>query len=458
MDKKKDFNSIIDRPVVIIGAGVSGSSTAIRLLESGVTPLVVDAVNFPRDTVGEGLSAAIGPYLKELGIVDEINSGNFLKKVSLQLVSPGGYKSYTKIDLNKKPYKNGMHEFPWGFNVRRKNFDMVFLNRARKLGAEIWLETKATEYHVDKNGQICGVSLVDKDKNKIYVNTPLVIDCSGRRSLLAKQFELRQPLQNIFEGQWANFAVRCHFRNVNMAPLKEQVQDYDFATVNILPYIDCWYWFIPLEENLISIGFVARSKMQQYLDKSLDKKSAYRKLLAKHPVLNEVIKDADMLDDVAVTSNLGHMNTRFSGKGYLCVGDAAFFADPAWGTGVTISLLTSKLASEIAIQAIHENTYSEIFLGKYDKLYREYLQNPVNSIRAFNYYYNDTDYVDFLVKRLGNNQYDMDVIGAVLFDYLPHKEFEKWTYREFKEYVKQTGKIPTLNKVSQINFDTFQAN
>lgn len=72
---------IKQREVVIVGAGVSGSSTAIRLLKQGIRPLMIDKAIFPREVVGEGLSPVICEYLKELDVLEEINQGGFLKKV-----------------------------------------------------------------------------------------------------------------------------------------------------------------------------------------------------------------------------------------------------------------------------------------------------------------------------------------------------------------------------------------
>lgn len=443
------------RQIVIIGAGISGCATAIELLKRGIRPLLIDKAAFPRDTVGEGLSPAIGTYLDKLGILDEVlASSGVTKKTSLQLVSPGGHTAYTEIDLSKEPYKNGRHSFPWGFNVRRKYFDFIFYNKAIELGAEIMLETKVDSILVEDN-TVKGVTIINKENEAATIEADLVVDCSGRDSVLAKQLHLRAPLENVFEGQWANFAIRLHFTNCNMRPLVKDNPNYDPATVNIIPWNDCWYWFIPidLEQKLVSIGFVARSKLRRDLDMSTNKLEAYRKLIEDHPVLKEVIKGADLSDNVAATARLGHMNIHMSGNGFLCVGDAAFFADPAWGTGVTICLQTAFLAVDIIQEAISKNEFSNEVLQGYEKAYRELISCPFNSIRAYNYYYNDTEYVDFIVERLSKNDGEMDMIGAVLFDYIGHERFQSWTFKEFKAFLAQKGRIPTLNRVSKYDFD-----
>jgi flavin-dependent dehydrogenase len=443
-------------PVIIIGGGVSGSSTAIRLLQQGITPLVIEKAEFPREVVGEGLSPAICSYLDEIEVLDEINNGDFMKKTSLQLVSPKGDLAYAQTDFNKDIYNHGIHREPWGFNVKRKDFDMVIMNKAKEKGAIVMENTTVTKILTNEDESIKGVVIKNKDYKTKEVYSPLVIDCSGRSSRLAKQFELRKPLENVFEGQWANFAIRCYFKNINTEPIVGANENYDQATVNILPFTDCWYWIIPLEDNLVSIGFVARSKTKNYLEsvEGENKLDTYRKLIERHPVLKKVVENADMLENVLGTSRLGHMNTRMSGKGFMCVGDAGFFADPAWATGVTVALITSKHAANVAVEAIKNDDYSEQQMQKYEDKYNEYLKNPFNSIRAYNTYYGDLDYVNFLVKRLSEKPEEMHLINAVLFDYVSHSKFNEWTYNVFKAYVAETGDLPVVNKVSQLNFDS----
>ena len=444
-----------ERDVVILGAGVSGSSTAIRLCAAGIRPLVIDKASFPRDTIGEALSPAVYPYLEELGLIDVINSGEpFVKKTSFELVAPDGTTSYTHIDLTKAPYNEGRHQSPWGFNCRRRHFDMAFVERARAVGADVRLETTVTAILTDGNGRVTGVTTDGADGPR-QVRSRVLIDCSGRASILAQQLGLRAPLEHVFEGQWGNFAIRCDFHGSDRGPLAAGHADYDPATVSILPYDDCWFWFIPisLTEDIVSVGIVARAKMASFLKGFDDRKDAYRTLMSKHPVLREVIRNASMSDNIVSTSRLGHMNTRFCGDGYLCVGDAAFFADPAWATGVTICLHTSKLAAQTVIEASELGEFSAAMLAPYEAKFRAFISDPFNSIRAFNYYYNDSDYINFLVRRLAEHQDEMDMVGGVIFDYISHRHFQSWTYRVFKAYYSERGRVPIMDRVSRFDYE-----
>ena len=176
----------ISRDVVIIGAGISGSSTAIYLTRHGIKPLIVDEALFPRETVGEGLSPAVGGYLKDLGVLDDIVASEYVqKKVSFQLVSPLGHTAYTKVDFTKKHYKDGLHDFPFGFNVRRKYFDYIFFNKAKSLGAEIWEETRVTNLRQEQDC-ISGIFVEKKNGEKIDIQE----DKFSRRFFSVGYFEL----------------------------------------------------------------------------------------------------------------------------------------------------------------------------------------------------------------------------------------------------------------------------
>ena len=441
--------------ICIIGGGISGTSVAIRLAQKGFYVTIYEKEKFPRDIVGEGLSPAIIEYLKELDIFEDIEScANVVKKVGLQLVSPDGSKAYTRIDMSVSPYKDGLHNYPYGYNVKRKDFDNVFMNKAKSLGVKVYEETPVKKILIEE-GKVVGVEVLKDNKKESFIYD-LVVDCSGRNSIIAKEMSLRGPLENVFEGQWANFAIRCHFKNVDFSHLKEGINNYSPTTVNIFPDKDCWFWFIPLDdkEKIVSIGFVARYKLKKLVDSSLDKMSAYRKLIEAHPVLKKAVKNAEMLENVVATSRLGHMNTKMCGDGFVCVGDSAFFADPAWGTGATIALKTAKMATETILKCIDKKDFSENALQTYEDDYLKYIEAPFNSIRVYNHYYNDIDYVNFIVKNLHDNQKSMDMIGAIIFDYVSHEAFQSWTYSVFKKYYKETGRFPVFSKVSQFDFES----
>src|SRR5579884_2718390 len=79
--------------VLIIGAGPAGSSSAAMLAEKGHRVLVLEREKFPRYHIGESLLPFTFEPLKRLGLIDRMKKSAFVKKYSVQFVSPSGKAS-----------------------------------------------------------------------------------------------------------------------------------------------------------------------------------------------------------------------------------------------------------------------------------------------------------------------------------------------------------------------------
>ena len=76
--------------VIIIGAGPAGSSAATILAENGRRVLVLEREKFPRYHIGESLIPFTFHPLERLGMVDRLRDSAFVKKYSVQFISPEG--------------------------------------------------------------------------------------------------------------------------------------------------------------------------------------------------------------------------------------------------------------------------------------------------------------------------------------------------------------------------------
>src|ERR1700745_508749 len=79
--------------ILIIGAGPAGSSAAALLAEKGHRVLVLEREKFPRYHIGESLLPFTYQPLQQLGLVDRMKKSAFVKKYSVQFVSPSGRAS-----------------------------------------------------------------------------------------------------------------------------------------------------------------------------------------------------------------------------------------------------------------------------------------------------------------------------------------------------------------------------
>src|SRR6187397_2343748 len=109
--------------VVIIGAGPAGTSAAAILAEFGHRVLVLEREKFPRYHVGESLLPFTFYPLQRLGLIEKMRQSAFVKKYSVQFVSPSGTASQPFYFFNR--YGQDVAQ-TW--QVLRSEFDLMLLN------------------------------------------------------------------------------------------------------------------------------------------------------------------------------------------------------------------------------------------------------------------------------------------------------------------------------------------
>src|SRR6201996_4226573 len=127
--------------ILIIGAGPAGSSSAALLAEKGHRVLVLEREKFPRYHIGESLLPFTYQPLQRLGLVDRMKTSAFVKKYSVQFVSPSGRASLPFYFFDR--YDRNSVAQTW--QVLRSEFDQMLLEHTRSKGTEVKEEVTVKE-------------------------------------------------------------------------------------------------------------------------------------------------------------------------------------------------------------------------------------------------------------------------------------------------------------------------
>src|SRR3989441_5259239 len=125
---------------LIIGAGPAGSAAAAVLAEHGHNVLLLEREKFPRYHIGESLLPFTFHPLQRLGLIEKMRQSAFVKKYSVQFVSPNGKASQPFYFFTR--YDRESVAQTW--QVLRSEFDLMLMNNAREKGATVLEQVTVT--------------------------------------------------------------------------------------------------------------------------------------------------------------------------------------------------------------------------------------------------------------------------------------------------------------------------
>ena len=161
--------------VIVMGARVAGSATAMLLARAGVDVLVVDRARFPSDTLSTHqlqLPAVARP--KRWGLLDRVIASGAPATRRVRFDQPGA------VLEGRYPEHEGVDAL---YSPRRTVLDKLLADAAREAGAELREGFPVDEILVH-SGRVTGIRSRGRAEH-----APLVIGADGRHSLLAKRVE-----------------------------------------------------------------------------------------------------------------------------------------------------------------------------------------------------------------------------------------------------------------------------
>lgn len=375
------IESIDDFDTVVIGGGPGGAATAGLLAQRGHRVLVLEREKFPRYHIGESLITGVLPAVEELGLSARLDQLGFTKKYGGTLLWGKNTRPLAAWRA-LSPADTGAGQNTWGFRfaeasnyehsyqVRRADFDALLLGRARELGAHVIEEATVKEPLFDGE-RVVGVTYTQKgDPQKRTATCRLLVDASGQSHILGRRFDLVEYHEDL-----RNIAVWAYFQGCQRYPGNKAG---DILTEN---RPNGWFWFIPLHDGTVSIGYVTPIAEFQKSGKTLEE--LFTAELGSAEEVTALTAGAFRASGFRTIKDWSYTCNRFHGPGWALVGDAAAFIDPLLSTGVTLAMRGAQGLAETIDAVLREPASEERMLGRYEQNYREFLESLLEFVRFF---------------------------------------------------------------------------
>jgi flavin-dependent dehydrogenase len=337
--------------VVVIGGGPGGATTATLLAQQGHDVQLFEREHFPRFHIGESLIPDTFFVLERLKMLDKLRATGFIKKYSVQFVTSRGKLSEPFYFDEHRPHTSSQ---TW--QVLRSEFDHLMLNNAREQGVHVFEGTRVLEVLFDGSRAV-GVRIQNDEGKEQIIRSQVVVDGSGQSSVILDRLKLREwdpvlkkaALWTYWEG-----AQRDEGRNAG-ATLVLQVESKKG-----------WFWYIPLHNNVISVGVVAPF---EYLFKDRgdkDHEAIYFEEVSHCPGLIPRLKAAKRVAPFRAAKEYSYRSRQAAGDGWVLVGDAYGFLDPLYSSGVLLALKSGSLAADAISEGLQKKDLSAGQLGKWE--------------------------------------------------------------------------------------------
>jgi halogenation protein CepH len=354
--------------VVVVGGGPGGSTISALVAMQGHRVIVLEKEKFPRYQIGESLlPSTIHGVCRLLGVTEEIERAGFTKK-------RGGT---FKWGANPEPWKFAFAISPKmagrtsiAYQVERMKFDKILLDNARRKGVVVREECSVTEI-VDGGGRVRGVRYTDSEQNYREVLAKYVVDASGNKSRIYTSVGGERRYSEFFR----NLALFGYFEGGKRLPAP------DDGNILCVAFESGWFWYIPLSQDLTSVGAVVRQDLAEKIQGDPAKMLA--NLIGECPLIEEYLSEAKRVTSgeygrLRVRKDYSYHHTKFWRPGMALVGDAACFVDPVFSSGVHLAtygaLLAARSINSVLAGIVDEEAAFAEFEARYRREYRVFYE------------------------------------------------------------------------------------
>jgi len=328
--------------IVIVGAGIAGSSSAIALAQDGYRILLLDQALFPRDKpCGEGIMPQGVQILSELALLPEILARGGAKVRGMRYWNRQGVLAQSDF-----PPTAGGTSF--GLVMRRYQLDNLLLERAASFtNVTVRQGFRVTDV-VQEDGRVKGVGgyAIDSPNRREVFHAPLTIGADGRYSVFHTACGFTKTVL-----RRRRFGVTGHLQGV------EGTGSY----VEVLPCPGGEIYVAPCTEGITLVAILLEARAMAFFKGDLA--GRYAGFLHDVEGFRERIAKSELVPPVAAVGPLGFTIEPCYRPGLLLIGDSAGFLDPITGMGMTLALKSVKAAVPLIKEAFAVGSF-DVELGQ----------------------------------------------------------------------------------------------
>jgi geranylgeranyl reductase family protein len=326
--------------VVVVGAGPGGSSAAYHLARHGLSVLLLEKTEFPREKVcGDGLTPRAVRQLVRMGIDTRPEAG-WLHNKGLRIIGGGVRMELDWPDLASFP--------SYGLTRTRLDFDELLARQAQKAGAELLTRHNVTGPILDSD-RVVGVTAKTPD-GAVDIHAPLVLAADGVSARFALALGMAKR-----EDRPIGVAVRRYYRS----PARHDDE-----------YLESWLelrskesgdkllpgygWIFGLGDGRVNVGLGVLNSSSAWGRTNF--RAMLTDWLATTPpdwgMNDEANADGPIL---GAALPMGFNRVPHYTRGVMLVGDSGGMVNPFNGEGIAYAMESAELAAEIAVQALHRS-------------------------------------------------------------------------------------------------------
>ncbi len=354
--------------VLVIGGGPSGAASATLLAQRGFKVSLFERDRFPRFHIGESMIPFTYPVLERLGMVEKLKASHFTKKYGVQFINEQGKLSEP---FRFSDYDDHPRSQTW--QVERSEFDLMMLNNARDNGADVYEETRILNV-IFEGTRAVGARIKTKLGEEREVRAKVVIDASGQSSVLLDRLGLRE-----WDPVLKKAAIWTYWKGAK----REPGIDAGGTIVIQTKEKKGWFWYIPLHDDVVSVGVVAGFDYLFQNRASKDLETVFLEEVDRCPGLKPRLEGATRVKDYSAQKEYSYKSTQAAGDGWVLVGDAFGFLDPLYSSGLLLALTSAEMAADAIGDALDANDPSEARLRRWEPKHNQALERMRNLVCAF---------------------------------------------------------------------------